>query len=180
SSILSNPHFRLMAVGLVLSKISYANPNSSIIFALLLQVLLLAHRASPIAAATPIAGAPRIANFFIASAMSRWFLQIMYSSDSGNLVWSINFTPSFSQAIVVRYFPSLGLAIIDKLHFYSLFISTSIKDTINIFMTMHSLNRMIFKISPILQNPRRKLIVSSQEINLNITDDSNRRENTIF
>jgi len=39
---------------------------------------------------------------------------------------------------------------------------------------------MIFKISPILQNPRRKLIVSSQEINLNITDDSNRRENTIF
>ena len=47
-------------------------------------------------------------------------------------------------------------------------------------MTMHSLNRMIFKISPILQNPRRKLIVSSQEINLNITYDSNRRENTIF
>ena len=47
-------------------------------------------------------------------------------------------------------------------------------------MSLHSLNRMVFKVSGTLQLPRRKLIVSSQEINLNITDDSNRRENTIF
>ena len=44
---------------------------------------------------------------------------------------------------------------------------------------MHSLNRMVFKVSPILQLPRRKLIVSSQEINLNIVDGS-LQENTIF
>ena len=44
---------------------------------------------------------------------------------------------------------------------------------------MHSLNRMVFKVSPVLQLPRRKLIVSSQEINLNIVDGS-LQENTIF
>jgi hypothetical protein len=47
-------------------------------------------------------------------------------------------------------------------------------------MTMHSLNRMVFKVSPVLQLPKRKLIVSSQEINLNIVDGSNMQENTIF
>ena len=46
-------------------------------------------------------------------------------------------------------------------------------------MSMHSLNRMVFKVSAILQLPRRKLIVSSQEINLNIVDGS-KEENTIF
>ncbi len=46
-------------------------------------------------------------------------------------------------------------------------------------MSMHSLNRMVFKVSEILQLPRRKLIVSSQEINLNIVDGS-KEENTIF
>ena len=46
-------------------------------------------------------------------------------------------------------------------------------------MSMHSLNRMVFKVSGILQLPRRKLIVSSQEINLNIVDGS-KEENTIF
>src|ERR1044072_5719606 len=44
---------------------------------------------------------------------------------------------------------------------------------------MHSLNRMVFKVSSILQLPKRKLIVSSQEINLNIAD-GNVEENTIF
>ena len=44
---------------------------------------------------------------------------------------------------------------------------------------MHSLNRMVFKVSGTLQLPRRKLIVSSQEINLNIADGS-MQENTIF
>lgn len=38
---------------------------------------------------------------------------------------------------------------------------------------------MVFKVSPVLQLPRRKLIVSSQEINLNIVDGS-LQENTIF
>ncbi len=38
---------------------------------------------------------------------------------------------------------------------------------------------MVFKVSAILQLPRRKLIVSSQEINLNIVDGS-KEENTIF
>ncbi len=46
-------------------------------------------------------------------------------------------------------------------------------------MSMHSLNRMVFKVSAILQLPRRKLIVSSQEINLNLVDSST-KENTIF
>ena len=46
-------------------------------------------------------------------------------------------------------------------------------------MTTHPLNRMVFKVSPVLQLPRRKLIVSSQEINLNIADGS-MQENTIF
>jgi hypothetical protein len=44
---------------------------------------------------------------------------------------------------------------------------------------MHSLNPMVFKVSAILQLPRRKLIVSSQEINLNIVDGS-KVENIIF
>jgi len=44
---------------------------------------------------------------------------------------------------------------------------------------MHSLNRMVFKVSAILQLPRRKLIVSSQEINLNLVDSS-KDENTVF
>lgn len=38
---------------------------------------------------------------------------------------------------------------------------------------------MVFKVSGILHLPRRKLIVSSQEINLNIVDGS-KEENTIF
>jgi len=38
---------------------------------------------------------------------------------------------------------------------------------------------MVFKVSGILQLPRRKLIVSSQEINLNTVDGS-KEENTIF
>ncbi len=38
---------------------------------------------------------------------------------------------------------------------------------------------MVFKVSGILQLPRRKLIVSSREINLNIVDGSE-EENTIF
>ena len=46
-------------------------------------------------------------------------------------------------------------------------------------MTTHPLNRMVFQVSPVLQLPRRKLIVSSQEINLNIADGS-MQENTIF
>ena len=46
-------------------------------------------------------------------------------------------------------------------------------------MSMHSLNRMVFKVSGTLQIPRRKLIVSSQEINLKLVDDTN-NENTIF
>ncbi len=44
---------------------------------------------------------------------------------------------------------------------------------------MYSLNRMVLKVSEILLLPRRKLIVSSQEINLNKVDDG-KRENTIF
>ena len=47
-------------------------------------------------------------------------------------------------------------------------------------MTTHPLNRMVFQVSPVLQLPKRKLIVSSQEINLNIVDGSNMQENTIF
>ena len=46
-------------------------------------------------------------------------------------------------------------------------------------MSLHSLNRMVFKVSGTLQIPRRKLIVSSQEINLKLVDDTN-NENTIF
>ncbi len=46
-------------------------------------------------------------------------------------------------------------------------------------MTMYSLNRMVFNVSSILQLPRRKLIVSSQEINLNIVEGM-WQENTIF
>ncbi|HKX97187.1 MAG TPA: hypothetical protein VJL78_05070 [Candidatus Nitrosocosmicus sp.] len=38
---------------------------------------------------------------------------------------------------------------------------------------------MVFKVSEILQLPRRKLIVSSQEINLNIVEGS-KEENIIF
>lgn len=44
---------------------------------------------------------------------------------------------------------------------------------------MYCLNRMVFKVSEILQLPKRKLIVSSQEINLTSVDGS-MRENTIF
>jgi hypothetical protein len=46
-------------------------------------------------------------------------------------------------------------------------------------MSTHPLNRMVFKVSEILQLPRRKLIVSSQEINLNIVEGS-KEENIIF
>jgi hypothetical protein len=44
---------------------------------------------------------------------------------------------------------------------------------------MYSLNRMVLKVSEILLLSRRKLIVSSQEINLNKVDNG-KRENTIF
>jgi hypothetical protein len=44
---------------------------------------------------------------------------------------------------------------------------------------MYFLNRMVLKVSEILNLPRRKLIVSSQEINLNVTD-GREKENTIF
>src|SRR4029078_9590568 len=54
-----------------------------------------------------------------------------------------------------------------------------IPSTINIFMSLYSLNRMVFKVSGALQLPRRKLIVSSGEINLNLVDDT-KKENTIF
>jgi hypothetical protein len=46
-------------------------------------------------------------------------------------------------------------------------------------MSTHPLNRMVFKVSEILRLPRRKLIVSSQEINLNIVEGS-KEENIIF
>jgi hypothetical protein len=46
-------------------------------------------------------------------------------------------------------------------------------------MSTYPLNRMVFKVSEILQLPRRKLIVSSQEINLNIVEGS-KEENIIF
>lgn len=44
---------------------------------------------------------------------------------------------------------------------------------------MYPFNRMVFKVSEILRLPRRKLIVSSQEINLNIVEGS-KEENIIF
>ena len=44
---------------------------------------------------------------------------------------------------------------------------------------MYSLSRMVLKVSEILNLPMRKLIVSSQEINLNIAD-GREKENTIF
>lgn len=44
---------------------------------------------------------------------------------------------------------------------------------------MYSLSRMVLKVSEILNLPMRKLIVSSQEINLNISD-GREKENTIF
>jgi len=44
---------------------------------------------------------------------------------------------------------------------------------------MYSLDRMVFKVSEILQLPKRKLIVSSHEINLRIVNN-NKEENTIF
>ncbi len=44
---------------------------------------------------------------------------------------------------------------------------------------MHSHYRMVFKVSEILQLPKRKLIVSSQEINLTSVG-GRMRENTIF
>jgi hypothetical protein len=46
-------------------------------------------------------------------------------------------------------------------------------------MSTHPFNRMVFKVSEILRLPRRKLIVSSQEINLNIVEGS-KEENIIF
>jgi hypothetical protein len=46
-------------------------------------------------------------------------------------------------------------------------------------MSTYPLNRMVFKVSEILRLPRRKLIVSSQEINLNIVEGS-KEENIIF
>lgn len=44
---------------------------------------------------------------------------------------------------------------------------------------MYSLSRMVLKVSEILNLPMRKLIVSSQEINLNVAD-GREKENTIF
>jgi hypothetical protein len=46
-------------------------------------------------------------------------------------------------------------------------------------MSTYPFNRMVFKVSEILRLPRRKLIVSSQEINLNIVEGS-KEENIIF
>jgi hypothetical protein len=46
-------------------------------------------------------------------------------------------------------------------------------------MSTYPFNHMVFKVSEILRLPRRKLIVSSQEINLNIVEGS-KEENIIF
>ncbi|MND02160.1 hypothetical protein D3C83_214380 [compost metagenome] len=56
--------------------------------------------AIPIAAATPMAGAPRITMVLIAFATSAAVRQVTYTSAPGSLRWSIITTPSSFQSIV--------------------------------------------------------------------------------
>src|SRR4051812_14205878 len=56
--------------------------------------------ATPIAAATPIAGAPRMIMSLIAVATSWYVRQVTYSSCKGRRVWSIMTTPSLVHSIV--------------------------------------------------------------------------------
>src|SRR5688500_11318954 len=57
-------------------------------------------RAMPIAAATPMAGAPRITIVLMALATSLAVLQVTYTSDAGSLRWSIISTASPFHSIV--------------------------------------------------------------------------------
>src|SRR5687767_5680805 len=57
-------------------------------------------RAMPIAAATPMAGAPRITIVLMALATSLAVLQVTYTSDAGSLRWSIITTASPFHSIV--------------------------------------------------------------------------------
>src|SRR5919201_172879 len=91
---------RFTAVGRVAAISSQTFWNSAANFVVPVALLLRVPSAIPIAAATPIAGAPRITIVLIARATSAAVLQRTYTSSTGSLRWSIITTTSFSRAIV--------------------------------------------------------------------------------
>src|SRR5262245_25210457 len=91
---------RLTAVGRVPAISSHVFWNSAANFCVPVALLFRMPTAMPIAAATPIAGAPRITIVLIARATSAADLQRTYTSSAGSFRWSIITTTSASRAIV--------------------------------------------------------------------------------
>jgi hypothetical protein len=91
---------RFTAVGRVAAISSQNRWNSVANCFVPLALLRFIPSASPIAAATPIAGAPRMTIVLIAFATSLAVLQVTYTSDAGSLRWSIITTASSFHSIV--------------------------------------------------------------------------------
>src|SRR5438477_4287736 len=91
---------RLTAVGRVAAISSHTFWNSAANFCVPVALLLRMPIAMPIAAATPIAGAPRITIVLMARATSAAVLHRTYTSCDGSLRWSIITTTSSSRAMV--------------------------------------------------------------------------------
>ena len=91
---------RLTAVGRVAAIRSQSFWNSVVNCLVPVALLRRIPSAMPIAAATPMAGAPRITIVLIALATSCAVLHVTYTSDTGSLRWSIMTTASPFQSIV--------------------------------------------------------------------------------
>src|SRR5438552_2509830 len=91
---------RFTAVGRVPARVSAISSNSARSSAIFVAFESRTPRATPIAAATPMAGAPRMTIERIAPAMSRYVLNMGYSSTVGSFRWSIILTPSSVHSIV--------------------------------------------------------------------------------
>src|SRR6185503_16239734 len=91
---------KLTAVGRVAAIRSHSFWNSVVNCLVPVALLLRIPRAIPIAAATPIAGAPRITIVLIALATSAAVLQVTYTSTAGSLRWSIIMMESDCRSMV--------------------------------------------------------------------------------
>src|SRR5688572_22335814 len=91
---------RLTAVGRVAAIRSHSFWNSVANCFVPVALLRRIPSATPIAAATPIAGAPRMTIVLIAFATSWAVLQETYTSDAGSFRWSIMTTASSFHSIV--------------------------------------------------------------------------------
>src|SRR6185436_17322187 len=104
---------RLTAVGRVAAISSHSRWNSVVNCLVPVAALRRAPSASPMAAATPMAGAPRITIVVIALATSFAVRQVTYTSAPGSLRWSIITIASSVRSMVGSIAPSLQEATVE-------------------------------------------------------------------